>query len=75
MHMLRLFFSIFGRCQAPPIGLEYELQHFQSFSVDHMDANILETMPRKTEEKKIVFIRVDGPLMYEFLCYDQKRVL
>ena len=29
--MLRLFFSVFG---APPIGLEYELQRFESFSVD-----------------------------------------
>ena len=30
MRMLRLR----GECQAPPIGLEYELQRFQSFSVD-----------------------------------------
>ena len=34
MRMLRLFFSIFGEFQAPPIGLEYELQRFESFSVD-----------------------------------------
>ena len=34
MHMLRLFFSVFGKFQATPIGLEYELQHFESFSVD-----------------------------------------
>ena len=39
--MRSLFFSGFGEFQAPPIGLEYEL-------------NILETMPRKMEEKKIV---------------------
>ena len=38
--------------------LEYELQRFRSFSVD---ANILETMARKTENKKIVFARLDGP--------------
>ena len=38
--------------QAPPTGLEYELQRFRSFSVDE---NIPETMPRKSEEKKIVF--------------------
>ena len=34
MCMLRLFFSIFGEFQVPPIGLEYELQHFWSFWVD-----------------------------------------
>ena len=35
MRMLRLFFfSAFGELQAPPIGLEYELQRFESFSVD-----------------------------------------
>ena len=34
LRMLRVFFSIFGECQAPPIGLEYELQRFQSFSVE-----------------------------------------
>ena len=26
------FFSVFGECQSPPIGLEYELQCFRSFS-------------------------------------------
>ena len=34
MPMLHLFFFVFGEFQAPPIGLEYELQHFQLFSVD-----------------------------------------
>ena len=34
MRMFRVFFSVFGECQAPPIGLEYELQRFRSFSVD-----------------------------------------
>ena len=35
MRMLRLFFfSALGELQAPPIGLEYELQRFESFSVD-----------------------------------------
>ena len=34
MRMLHVFFSVFGECQAPPRGLEYELQRFWSFSVD-----------------------------------------
>ena len=34
MCMLHVFISVFGEYQAPPIGLKYELQRFQSFSVD-----------------------------------------
>ena len=34
MHMLRLFFSIFGEFQAPPIGLEYKLQRVESVTMD-----------------------------------------
>ena len=34
MHMLRVFFSVFGECQVPPLGLECERQHFRLFSVD-----------------------------------------
>ena len=49
MRMLRVFFSVFGECQAPPIGLEYELQRFQSFQWNRVDAHILKTMARKTE--------------------------
>ena len=33
MHMLHLFFSIFGEFQAPPIGLEYELQRVESLDL------------------------------------------
>ena len=54
MCMLCLFFSVLGEFQAPPIGLEYELQCFGRFQWIRMDTNILETMPRKTEENKIV---------------------
>ena len=32
--MLHLFFPVFGEFQMPPIGLEYELQHVESFSTD-----------------------------------------
>ena len=45
--MLRLFFSVFGQFQVPPIGLR--LRRFQRI---RLDANIFETMPRKTEEKR-----------------------
>ena len=34
MRMLHLFFSVFGEFQAPFIGLEYELQCVESFTVD-----------------------------------------
>ena len=33
-HKLRLFVSIFGEFQAPPIGLGYELQRVESFTID-----------------------------------------
>ena len=34
MHMLRLFFSVYGEFPAPSIGLEYELKHAESFTMD-----------------------------------------
>ena len=34
MHVFCVFFFVFGECQAPPIGLEDELQRFRLFSVD-----------------------------------------
>ena len=34
MRMLRVFFCVFGECQAPPIGFKYELQRIWAFSVD-----------------------------------------
>ena len=52
MRMLHVVFSVFGECQVPPIGLEYELQFFRLFSVDPCGLNNFETMPRKTEKKK-----------------------
>ena len=52
MHVLRLFFSVLGEFQAPPVGMS-RLQWI------HLDANILEMMPSKTWEKKIVLVRVD----------------
>ena len=66
---MRLSLSVFGEFQVPPIELEYELQHFESFSVDCVDTNILETMPRKTEEKKIVLVRVDSALLCKHTCF------
>lgn len=48
--MLRLLISVFGEFQMPPIDLEYELKRVDSFT---MDASTLETMPRKTGEKKL----------------------
>ena len=35
--MHRLFFCVFGEFQAPPIGLEYELQRVESVTVDPLE--------------------------------------
>ena len=59
MHMLHLFFSIFGEFQAPPIGWNMNYSVLSRFQWIRLDANILETMPRKTEEEKIVLVRVN----------------
>ena len=61
LRMLSVFFFVFGECQAPPIGLEFELQRFGPFQWIRVDANILKTMTRKTEKTNMVFARVDGP--------------
>ena len=59
--MLLLFFSVFGECEAPPRGWNMNYSIFSRFQWIRMDANILEMMQRKTEEKNIVFVCVDGP--------------
>ena len=61
MHTLSLLFSVF-ECQAPPIGWNMNYSVFGRFQWICLDATILEMMPDKTEEKKIVCFRVDGPL-------------
>ena len=57
--MLCLFFSFFGEFQAPPRGLEYELQHFESFSVDPCGRKYSWNDAEKEGEKKIIWVRVD----------------
>ena len=49
-------YSIFGECQAPPIGWNINYSVFGRFQRIRADANILETMPRKTEEKRSIQI-------------------
>ena len=50
MRMLRLFFSIFGEFQVPPIwDMNYSV--LSRLQWIHSDANILETMPKKTGEQ------------------------
>ena len=46
-----LFFFVFGEFQAPPIALEYSV--FSLFQWIHLDANILEMMPRKMGNKRL----------------------
>ena len=57
--MLHLFFSILVNVKR---HLEARNMNYIIFGRwIRVDANILETMPRKTEENKIVFTRLDGP--------------
>ena len=53
---------VFGECQALPIGLEYELQRFRSFSVDPYGCKYSWNDAEEDRGKKIVFVRVDSPL-------------
>ena len=66
MHMLRLFFSIFGEFQAPPIGWNMNYSVFTRFQWIRLDANILEIMLKKTREK-IVLICVDMASVWALL--------
>ena len=61
MFTLRIFFSYFGEFQVHLKAWNMNFSVLSCFQWIRIDANILETMPRKTEEKKIVFVRVDEP--------------
>ena len=61
MRMLRLFYHVFGECQAPPIGLDYALQCFRLFSVDPYGRKYSWNDAEEDGGKKIIFVRVDGP--------------
>ena len=50
MCMLHLMFSVFGEFQAPPIGWNINYSILSCLQWIHLDANILETMPRRTGE-------------------------
>ena len=60
--MLRVFFFALGEFQAPPIGLEYELQHFESFSVDLCGRKYSWNNAKEDREKKTVLVGVDKAL-------------
>ena len=65
MRMLRLFFFVFGEFQVPPIDIDYELQHFESFSVDPSGCKYSwNDTKKKTEKKIIVLVRVDKALRW-----------
>ena len=53
--MLPLFFSIFGEFQALPLSGNMNYSILNRFQWIRLDANILETMPRNTREKKDCF--------------------
>ena len=59
MHMLRLFFSVFGEFQASPIGLEHELWCFESLTVDQFGRKYSWNDAEEDRGKKIVMVRVD----------------
>ena len=54
--MLRLFF---GEFQVPPIGLEYELLHFESFSVDPFGRKYSWNEAKEHGGGNIVLVRED----------------
>ena len=56
MRMLRLFFSVFGVFQ---VGWNLNYSVLSCLQWIRLDADILETMQRKTEGKKIVLVCVD----------------
>ena len=58
MLMLRLFFSVFGKFQAPPIGLEYELKCVESFTMDPFRRKYSWNDAKEDGEKNIVLVRV-----------------
>ena len=59
MRMLRLFFPTFGEFQAPPRGMECELQRFESFSVDPCGHGYSCNDAGEDGEKNIVLVCVD----------------
>ena len=65
---MRRLFSVFGECQAPPIGLEYEQQRFRSFSVDPYGRKYSWNDDEEDGGKKIVLVRVDGPKVSNHAC-------
>ena len=62
MRTLHLFFFVFGEFQAPPTGLEYELLHFGSFSVDASGRKYSWNDAEENGGKKNVLVRVDKAL-------------
>ena len=59
MRVLRLFFSVFGELQAPPIGLECELQCVESFTMDPFGCKYSWSDAKEDVGIKIVLVRVD----------------
>ena len=53
MRMLSVFFSVFGECQAPPVGWNMNCSVVGRCQSIHVDANILKTMMRKMEGKRL----------------------
>ena len=49
MCMRRLFFSVFDEFEAPPVGWSMNYNVLRLLQWIHLDANILETIQRKTE--------------------------
>ena len=64
MHMLRLFFSIFGEFQTPPMGVEYELKRVELFTMGPFGHKYSwNDAEGDMGKKKIVLVRADTALV------------
>ena len=63
---LRLFFSVFGEFQVPPIGLEYALQCVESFSMDLFGRKYSWNDAKEDKGKKIALdLKILGHLRWQ----------
>ena len=63
MRMLCLFLSGFDEFQEPPIGLEYELQPVELFTMDPFERTYSWNDAKEDGGEKIALVRVDKALL------------
>ena len=73
VRFLLLLSTVFGEFKAPPIGLEYELQRVESFTMDPFGRKYSWNDAEEDGGEKIVLLRVDVAWSYLLLCLPQSR--